>query len=204
MKIGNGLPRVSGDLAMRTRRGLLLCASAVLMMGCAAPGDAMAQPSYTISAQQIQEAVAQKFPRQFGFGGLMNLGLSDPRIQLRPEKNRLNTVLDVLASGPLLQARDYRGALDVDFSLRYEPSDRTLRATQLHLNGLRMEGLNIAADQMIQQYGNTLAQRALQEVVLHQLTDQDLALVNGLGLEPGKFTVTPKGLVVTLQNKAVP
>ncbi|MPN02738.1 hypothetical protein SDC9_149954 [bioreactor metagenome] len=177
--------------------GLLAC-------GCAVSPGAMAQPSYTISVAQIQDAVGAKFPRNYGLGGLVNLALSDPQIHLRPQNNRLNTVFDVVASGPLMQARSYRGALDVDFALRYEPSDRTLRATQLQLNGLRMEGLNPQAEQMLQQYGSTLAQRALHEVVLHQLNDKDLALVNGLGLEPGRFTVTPKGLVVTLQNKAVP
>jgi hypothetical protein len=34
--------------------------------------------------------------------------------------------------------------------------------------------------------------------VLHQFSDKDLSLVNGLGLEPGEITVTPKGLRVTL------
>ena len=188
------------------RRWLLgtVMSMGLLVAGCATSSSAMAQPSYTISAGQIQDAVGQKFPRNYGFGGLMNLALSDPQIHLRPSQNRLNTVIAVLASGPLLQARSYQGALDVDFSLRYEPSDRTLRATDLHLNGLRMEGLNAQTEQMLQQYGSTLAQRSLQEVVLHQLTDKDLALVNGLGLEPGQFTVTPKGLLVTLQSKAVP
>ena len=188
------------------RRWLLgtVMSMGLLVAGCATSSSAMAQPSYTISAGQIQDAVGQKFPRNYGFGGLMNLALSDPQIHLRPSQNRLNTVIAVLASGPLRQARSYQGALDVDFSLRYEPSDRTLRATDLHLNGLRMEGLNAQPEQMLQQYGATIAQRSLQEVVLHQLTAKDLALLNGLGLEPGKFTVTPKGLVVTLQNKAVP
>ncbi|MBF5004824.1 DUF1439 domain-containing protein [Diaphorobacter sp. NR2-3-3-1] len=191
---------------MSQRRVLLGAAVSwgLLLAGCASSPGAMAQPSYTVSAGQIQEAVGQKFPRNYSFGGLMSLALSDPQIHLRPERNRLNTVIAVVASGPLMQARSYQGALDVDFSLRYEASDRSLRATDLQLNGLRMQGLGAQAEQMLQQYGSTLAQRSLQEVVLHQLTDKDLALVNGLGLEPGKFTVTPKGLVVTLQNKAVP
>ncbi len=181
-----------------------LMAAGLLMVGCAASQNAMALPSYTLSATQIQEAVGRKFPRNYGMGGLVNLELGHPQIQLRPVQNQLNAVLAVVASGPLLQSRSYNGALDVNFSLRYEPSDRTLRATQLHLNGLRMEGLAPSAEQMLQQYGATLAQRALQEVVLHQLSEKDLALTDGLGWEPVQFTVTNTGLVVTLQRKAVP
>ncbi|QIL83081.1 DUF1439 domain-containing protein [Diaphorobacter sp. HDW4A] len=203
MKFGIGLPHASYSPQRRVLLGAAVSLG-LLAAGCASSPSAMAQPSYTISAGQIQEAMGQKFPRSYGFGGLMNLALSNPQIHLRPDRNRLNTVIAVAATGPLLQARSYLGMLDVDFSLRYEASDRTLRATDLHLNGLRMEGLNAQMEQMLQQYGSTLAQRSLQEVVLHQLTDKDLAMVNGLGLEPGKFTVTPKGLLVTLQNKAVP
>lgn len=179
-----------------------LVATGLVASGCTLSPSAMAQQGYTISAGQIQEAVARKFPRQFGLGGLLNFQLSDPRIGLRPVTNQLNTVLALNASGPLLQAQSYDGSLDVDFSLRYEPSDRSLRATQLQLNALRMQGLTPAAEQMLQQYGSTLARQALQEVVLYQLTDKDLALTDGLGLEPGDFTVTPKGLKVQLKPKS--
>ncbi|WP_246475193.1 DUF1439 domain-containing protein [Diaphorobacter ruginosibacter] len=192
------------DVAACTRRRWLfsgLLAGGVFLSGCAASPGVLAQQGYTISQAQIQGAVARKFPRSYGMGGLVNLALADPRIRLKPEHDQLNAVIAVVASGPLLQGRSYNGALDVDFSLRYEASDRTLRATRLQLNGLRMEGLTPAAEQMLQQYGTTLAQRSLQEVVLHQLSEQDLALTDGLGLEPGQFTVTDKGLVVQLKPK---
>lgn len=179
-----------------------LVAAGLLVSGCAASSNAFAQPSFTIPAAQLQEAVERKFPRKYAMNGLLNLELTHPQIQLKPEQNQLNTVLVVVASGPLLQQRNYHGTLDVDFSLRYEPSDRTLRATQLQLNGLRMDGLNLSGEQLLQQYGSALAQRSLQEVVLYQLSEQDLALTNGLGLEPGQFTVTPKGLAVQLKPKA--
>lgn len=181
-----------------------LLAAGMFLAGCAASPGVLAQQGYTISAERIQETVARKFPRRYGMGGLLDLELAHPRIGLRPESNQLNAVIAVVASGPLLQPRSYDGALDVDFSLRYEPSDRTLRATHLRLNGLRMQGLSPQAEQMLQQYGATLAQRSLQEVVLHQLSEQDLALTNGLGLEPGQFTVTRKGLVVELRPRAAP
>ncbi len=188
------------------KRRWALCGLLVLGLfagGCAHSPSAMAQGGYTISAAQIQEAVARKFPRGYGLSGLAHLELTNPRIGLKPAQNQLNAVLTVTASGPLLQDQSYNGELDVDFSLRYEPSDRTLRATQLHFNGLRMQGLTPAAEQMLQQYGTTLARRSLQEVVLHQLSEKDLALTDGMGLEPGQFTVTSKGLVVQLQPKTL-
>lgn len=38
--------------------------------------------------------------------------------------------------------------------------------------------------------------RTLLEVVLHRLRPQDLALPDGMGLQPGSITVTPEGLTI--------
>ncbi len=38
--------------------------------------------------------------------------------------------------------------------------------------------------------------RTLLEVVLHRLRPQDLALPDGMGLHPGRITVTPEGLTI--------
>ncbi|MNT68545.1 hypothetical protein D3C72_2067880 [compost metagenome] len=49
---------------------------------------------------------------------------------------------------------------------------------------------------MLNTYGPTLAEQSLQEVVLHQLRPQDLAMADVLGLRPGSITVTDQGLVI--------
>jgi len=185
-------------------RRAFAAACAVLALGLFAVAPrAGAQPSYTISAEQMQGAVAEKFPRRYALGGLMTLDVQAPRLRLLPQQNRLNADMDVTASGPLLQ-RHYSGAFDVDFALRYEPSDRTIRAHQLHVNALRLEGLQPQAADMLDVYGPQLAEQTLREVVLHQLRPQDLALPDGLGMQPSSITVTDRGLVVRFSPKPVP
>jgi hypothetical protein len=56
--------------------------------------------------------------------------------------------------------------------------------------------LQPAATELLATYGPALAQQSLKEVVLHQLRPQDLALADGLGLQPGSITVTDKGLLI--------
>ena len=41
-----------------------------------------------------------------------------------------------------------------------------------------------------------MARQLLQEVVLHQLRPQDLAVANSLGMQPDSISVTDKGLVI--------
>lgn len=181
------------------RRHLLSLAAAgplALLSACAS-----AQPSYTVSLRQMQQALAERFPRSYPVAGLLDLQLQTPRLTLLPERNQINAVADVQASGPLLR-RSHSGTFDVDFSLRYEPSDRTLRAHDLRVNALRLDGLRPQAEQALALYGQQLADQSLREVVVHQLEPKDLALADGLGVQPESITVTPQGLLIRFGSKS--
>jgi hypothetical protein len=66
---------------------------------------------------------------------------------------------------------------------------------------LRFADLQPAANELINTYAPALAEQSLQEVVLHQLRPQDLALADTMGLQPGSITVTDKGLVIDFVTK---
>jgi hypothetical protein len=183
---------------------LAACAGLAAAGGSAllAAGPARAQPTYTVSLAQLQQAVAQRFPMNYPLGGLIDLSLQAPMLRLMPEVNRLGATMAVDAGGPALGQR-YPGSFDVDFALRYEAGDKSIRAHRLHFNSLRLADLPPGPSALIEAYGNSLAQQALLEVVVHRLRPQDLALADTMGLEPGTLTVTDKGLVIGFVNKAV-
>jgi hypothetical protein len=161
---------------------------------------AQAQPRYSVSAAQLQEMVAQQFPRRYPVAGLMRMDVQAPALRLLPEQNRLSAEMAVEAAGALLE-RNQKGTFEVDFALRYEASDRTIRAHQLRFKRLRMADLSPAGSELLNAYGPTLAEQTLQEVVLHQLSAKDLAVTDDLGLQPSSITVTESGLVVGFETK---
>jgi len=108
----------------------------------------------------------------------------------------------MLAAGPALR-RGYNGVFDLDFALRFEASDLSIRAHQLRVNALQFEGLPPQTSALLSAYGPSLAQQSLQDVVLHQLKPQDLALPDGMGLQPGSITVTAQGLVIAFVPKSM-
>jgi len=182
------------------RRSLILTLPAALFATLGAARLAAAGPRYTVTREEIEEAVAGRFPRRFPLAGLVELNVQAPRIALKPDRNRLAADMAVDAGGPLLR-RSYPGRLDVEFALRYEPSDRTVRAHDLQLNALDFPDLRPDAAALLSQYGPQLARESLREVVLHTLRPQDLALPDGLGLQPGAITVTARGVAVELVPK---
>jgi hypothetical protein len=174
-----------------------LAAGAVALAGLQ---RAHAQPSYTVPLDQLQEAVAQKFPRGVPVQGLFDLTLQAPRLRLLPDVNRIGALMAVQAAGPALR-RSHAGSFDVEFALRYEASDRTLRAHQIKLGRLDFPTLKPAVTELLNAYGPALAAQSLGEVTLHQLRPQDTAMFDGMGLQPGAITVTAKGLVVAFVGK---
>ncbi len=176
---------------MKRRQWLLSLPTALVL----AAASAQAQPSYTVTTAQLQQAVAEKFPMRYPVGGLLALTLQPPRLRLLPEQNRLGTVMVLDATGPAL-SRSETGNFDVDFALRYEASDQSIRAHKLKVNSLSLSGLPPGPAALLQAYGPSLAEQSLLEVVLHKLQPKDLMLADGLGLEPGAITVTARGLVI--------
>ena len=179
-------------------RRLLLGAAAWGALGlaaCAAPQGAAAQPAYKVSLEQLERVLARRFPQRIPVKGLLEIEMREPRLRLLPELNRLGTELPIEASGPALRRR-YSGSVDVDFALRYEASDQTLRAHGIRVNAVRVEGLGRDVAHLLDAYLRQLSQQALLEVVLHKLRPEDLALPATMGLEPGSITVTPQGLTV--------
>ena len=159
-----------------------------------------ARPQYKVSAAALQSAVAQRFPLRYPVGDLFTLDVQVPKLRLRPDQNRLSAEMAVNAAGPALQ-RSHQGTLRVEFALRYEAADRTVRAHQLLLARLQFPTLPPGVVLLINTYGATLAEQTLLEVVVHRMRAQDLALPDSLGLQPGSITVTGEGLTISFERK---
>eukprot|EP01041_Mallomonas_annulata_P018243 gene18243-37082_t len=165
------------------------------------PDDAPAAlPHYKVSSAALQAAVGQRFPLRYPVQGLLNLDLQPPTLSLLPAQNRLRAAMVVDAAGTALN-RSHRGTFDLDFALRYEASDRTLRAHQLRIDRLRFPSLQPSVVELLNTYAPALAEQSLREVVLHRLQPQDLRMADAMGMQPGAITVTDSGLVIAFVLK---
>ena len=173
---------------------------ATRLLAAEADAEPSQPPGYTVPADLLQRSVAQRFPLRYPVPGLLDLELQAPHLQLLPEQNRLRADLPVEAAGPALNRR-HRGGFEVDFALRYEASDRTVRAHQLRVSRLRFPSLQPGVVALLNTYAPALAEQSLKEVVLHQLQPQDLAPLDAMGMQPGAITVTDAGLVISFVLK---
>ena len=128
----------------------------------------MAPRSVRVSADRLQQAMTERFPIKQRVADVLELEVLPPRLSLLPASNR------------------------------FEPSDNTIRMTGARVNRISLAGVPEPYQTAITRNAPKLAERLFDNRVLHQFSDKDLSLVNGLGLEPGEISVTPEGLKVTL------
>lgn len=156
--------------------------------------DAQPRPRHKISAASLYEALTEHFPLQHDLGGLLNLRVSAPRLLLLPVTNQIGAALLAEVSGARL-GQGQAGEMDVVFSLRYEPSDRSIRAHRPQVLDLRWPGLPPEAERLLQRLMPSAAQD-MGEVVLHRLTPRELALPDTMGLQPEELQVVDDGVIV--------
>jgi hypothetical protein len=181
------------------RRGLL-AASTVLpvlwLAGCAAlqPGPRTIE----ISEAKLVEIINTQFPFNSRYLELFDVSLASPRVRLIPAENRIGTELGYSLGSFLLGARDYQGRLNLSYGLRFEPSDNTVRLSQVRVDGFEVPGVPSAYASRANRLGALLAENLLKDFVIHRLKPEDLEIARGWGYQPGALSVVPGGLRLQL------
>lgn len=169
----------------------------IAALACCATVRALAQPAperarHKIPASALYESLSARFPVRLGLAGMFQVEVSAPRLHLRPARNQLGAALLAEVRGmQQLQA----GEMDLVFSLRYEPSDQTVRARNPEILDVRWPGAPPEALRALQGMLPRVASD-LGEFVLHRFTQRELALPQTMGFEPQELTVVEDGLVV--------
>ncbi len=171
-----------------------LIAAALLPAAQAAPGA----KTYTVPLEQMQQGVDKKFPVRKRLADIVDIQVQSPRLKLLPALNRLGTELDMNVL-ERIGGRNYSGVLLLDYGLRFERRDSSVRMTDVRVIGVRLLEVPEPYGSLIAQTLPRLAEQLLADYAVHTFSEQDLALVSGLGFEPGEIKVTPSGLRVTLE-----
>jgi hypothetical protein len=176
------------------RRSLLNATLVMLvtsLIGCAALRP---QPkTLNISQERLMQLISGQFPFNSKMLEVLDVGVSSPKISFDAANNRINTSLDlnVVGSGivGLLTKREYKGGIDLSYGLRFEPSDNSVRMTDVKLNKLNVDGAPELMERPISRLGVALAQKLLSEYPLYKVSDKDMEATKGWGYKPGAFKI---------------
>lgn len=185
------------------RRIFLSIAAALIatsLISCAALSP---QPkTLNISQERLMQLIAGQFPFNSKMLEVLDVGVSSPKISFDAVNNRINTSLDLNVAGSgivgLLTKREYKGGIDLSYGLRFEPSDNSVRMTDVKLGKLNVAGAPDLMERPLSRLGTALAQKLLSDLPLYKVSAQDLEAAKGWGYKPGAFKIGATGLAITL------
>ena len=176
------------------RRPIVHCFLVVLFAGCAA---VLGPRTVEVSQAQLEQLLSRRFPLTQLVLDIFDVAVSAPRLLMLPDSNRIATDFDITSTDRLLGAR-HRGTLALSFGLRFEPADNTLRVTQVRVERMQIDAAPAPLQRHFERIGTLVAERALDDQIIHTLRPKDVEAVKGRGYRPSELRVTPGGLVVTL------
>ncbi len=169
---------------------------ATLLTGCAS----LVSRDVTLSESQLTLLLARQFPMERKVLEVVDLTVSNPQIHLLPDTNRIGTELDVSAVDRLF-GNTARGHVNLDYGLRFEPSDHSIRMTQVRVRELTLDAGSNSLHGIAQRLGTLAAENALESQTLYKMKPAQADEMDRLNLQASPIRVTSQGISMTISPK---
>ncbi|HEV2612482.1 MAG TPA: DUF1439 domain-containing protein [Noviherbaspirillum sp.] len=165
---------------------------AILLAGCA---TLLGPRQVEVPLASLEKALASRFPFNNRLLELLDITISNPRVTLQPETNRILTNLDAVIAPPFIN-RSYKGSFAISGNLRFDPSRNALVLGEPRVENVNVDGLDNRYGSQIGKIGSLLAEQVLKDMPLYTFRPEDLRY-GGTDYLLSKITTRPNGLVVT-------
>jgi hypothetical protein len=174
----------------------LAAACALVVVACATLGDPR---SVTLSTADIERLMERQFPMDKRMLEIFDVNIKAPRINMLPDRNRVGAVLDMRAKS-ILFVGGWQGQLKFDSALRWDPTDQTVRLSQVRVQDLAIDNVDPLTRSAAERLGAAVAERMLEDMSLYQLPADRAAQMTAQGLRPAGVLVTSRGVQVNFES----
>ena len=174
-----------------------LLALMALLSGCA---GLLGTHDVDISESQLTLLMARQFPIQRKVMEVIDLDITNPVLTLIPQGNRVGTELDVTAVDRLF-GNSAAGHVKLDYGLRFQASDHTIRMTEVRVRELTLASGSNNLHGAAQRLGGLVAENALENLVIYRMKPAQADEMDRLGLVASPITLTPQGLHMSVSPK---
>lgn len=178
---------------MYSRSALALLA-AFLLASCA---TLLGPRQVEIPLARLQEALENRFPFNNRYLELLDIRVTNPRVALQPDTNRILTSLDVAVAPPFLN-RAFTGDLAISGRLQFAPARNALVLAEPRMETFNIQGLDPLYANQIRRIGSLLAEQMLESVPLYTFDPEQLRHA-GTRYIPSAIDARQNGLVVTFE-----
>lgn len=173
---------------------LMMAAVAVLLASCA---GLIGSREVELPLTTLQDALNRKFPFNSRYLEIFDIQLSNPRMTLQPDTNRVVTTLDASIAPPFLN-KSWKGSFAMSGMLALDPARSAIVLAEPRMDRFAIDGVDAVYTNQIARIGGLLAEQIFRNVPLYTF-DADQFRYAGVRFMPSKITTKSNGLVVTFE-----
>jgi len=169
-------------------------AAALLLTSCA---SLLGPRNVEVPLARLQDTVATRFPFNNRYLELIDVRVTNPRVSLQPDANRIRLGTDIAIAPPFMKA--WNGTLTISGQLKFDAARNALVLSEPRVEGFTILGLDspyYAAK--VSQISALLAEQLLKDVSLYTFRPDEFRY-GGVNFIPTQIATRPNGLVVTFE-----
>ena len=166
----------------------------VFIAGCA---SLFGPRSMEVPLAQLQEHLSERFPFNSRYLEIFDVHLSNPKLSLQPDTNRVVTTIDANIFPSFLK-HPWNGSFIVSGRLAVDKERRALVLTEPRVENLDLAGLDNRYARQVLRVGSLVAEEVLRNVPLYTFTEDKFRYA-GTNCLPTEITTRKNGLVVTFE-----
>ncbi len=176
---------------------MVVCLACLILSACA---HLMGARTVEISREELQAKLSKPFPTTQRVMNVLDISAQAPTLTMLPDLNRVVTRMALSAQDSLM-GKSYQGSIALSFGLRYEPTDLSIRLTQVKLDEVQIDGLPAIYQRTLTRLAASFTETRLQDFAVHHFKPEDLSKADRMGYEVGEIRVTATGLAIALQPR---
>jgi hypothetical protein len=180
------------SLVNMARNTCSLIAVALLAGACA---SLMGPRTVELPLSVLQEAFARKFPFDNRYLELFDIQVTNPKLALQEDTNRVVTTMDA-SIGSLLGQQPWKGSFTLSGLLKVDAARNAVVLAEPRVENVASAGPSGPYTTQITRIGSLLAEQLLQDMPIYTFDPADFQH-GGTRFSPTKINTSANGLVVT-------
>lgn len=150
-----------------------------------------------LSAAELNEKVAKRFPIEKNIGGLLEVTLTAPKVRLVEAGSRINADVDVSVRLPL-STKTIQGKLGFSGRPDYVPTSKSIFLRDAKIESVAMDNMLDALSAGVAKAATAVARELFDDKPLHTFKAEDFTKY-GITYEPQRVIVRDNALVLMLR-----
>lgn len=173
---------------------LVIFAGVLLLAGCS---TLIGPREVVLPIEKLQASLASKLPANTRYLELIDVNVTNPRVQLSPDSNRVAVAVDAAVT-PVFGRKVLRGSFRMSGVLAIDAVRQAVIVQQPRMEELTIDGMDTAVTGQLAKIGGLLAARILQDVPLYTFSPEQFRYA-GIQFFAAGISTTPHALVVTFE-----